>query len=130
MTSPASEPAVPGATGAKPQPNHVAIANAVALRRGGGLRLVMLFALAVAQAVVFEILGLHWRRDHIFLAGPIAEVDQLAAFAAKGIERAIGGNFFFADGALHRAAVRIGNAFMAGTKAGVSVGGSSVPIRS
>jgi hypothetical protein len=69
-------------------------------------------------------------RDHVLFTSPIPKIDYLAALAAKGIELVIRGGFFFADGALHRAAVRMGKALIAGTNAGVSVGGSSVPIKS
>src|SRR5208337_4674651 len=127
MSSPASDPAVPGATGAKPQPNQVPMRNAPVFRRGRGLKLMVVRAFV--QAVVFEILRLHGRRDHVFLAGPIPQVDQLAALAAKRIERVIGRNFLFADGALHRIA-RMGNASFTEAAASVSVGASSVPIRS
>src|SRR5580700_1751177 len=68
--------------------------------------------LLVAFAFALQVLGLHRRRDYIFFAGPIAEIDNLAAFATKGKKRVAWGHFFFTDRALHRIA-RIGKAFAA-----------------
>src|ERR1019366_536095 len=70
--------------------------------------------------------------DHVFVGGPVAQVDDAAALAA---EREIGvalGDSFFANRASHHTATRgemLMNAEVAGGGAG-SVGSSSVPTTS
>src|SRR5580704_19535631 len=118
MTSAASDPAVPGATGAYPQPNQVAIRNAPE-------RIYLLFAFAFA----LQVLGLHRRRYDIFFAGPVSEIDNLAAFATEGKKRVAWGHFFFTDRALHRIA-KIGKAFAAAIGKAPSEATSNAPIKS
>jgi hypothetical protein len=56
------------------------------------------FTLFVVFAL--QVLGLRRRRDYVFLTGPIAEIDDLAALATKGKKRVVESNFFFTNGAL------------------------------
>src|SRR5579872_6638635 len=109
MASAPREPAVPGATGDKPQPNQVATSHGKSQRRrASGLAFI-----GVAVVFFFRIGGLDGRRDHVFFAGPVAEIDDLAALAAEGEELVFLGDLFLADGALHRVEARIGNGSLA-----------------
>src|ERR1700689_2761060 len=58
-------------------------------------------SLFLAFAFVFQILGRHGSGDHVFLAGPITKIDDLAALTTEGEERVVGRNIFLANGALH-----------------------------
>src|SRR5262245_221925 len=64
----AADPAVPGAHGENPQPNHVASRSA---------KRALLIFLGILRR------GLRGSRDHVSLGRPVAEVDQPAALAAK-----------------------------------------------
>src|ERR1035441_9670669 len=66
--------------------------------------------------------------DHVFVGGPVAEVDDAAAFAAKRKIGVVTSHRFLTDGASHHTATKgeiLMNAEAAGGGA-VSVGGSSV----
>src|SRR5277367_5294486 len=65
----ASEPAVPGALGANPQPNQVANSHA-------GFELFVFIGPGLA-------LGLGGLRNHVLVRGPVAKVDFPAALAAE-----------------------------------------------
>jgi hypothetical protein len=70
--------------------------NAEEFRRGSGLKVI-----ALVLDFVLQVLGLHRSRDDVLLAGPIAEIDDLAALATEGKELLVEDDFFLANGALH-----------------------------
>src|ERR1700694_3226868 len=118
---PTSEPNVPAALGRYPMPKTVAIASASRgfLRGVSDTAVASVFGVIRVVQVVVQRKGdgvpVFWRDvffiedwfgDHVFLAGPIAQVPLPAALAAKrevGVDRRVG--LRLADGAfvLHRA---------------------------
>src|SRR5579883_79121 len=66
--------------------------------------------------------------DHVFFRSPVAEIDQLAAFAAKRHEGILKTDFFVADGAFHISAP-LGPRFRAAHIDGNSASGSKRWIR-
>src|SRR5215469_12693886 len=91
----------------------------------GGLRLIWF---ALVHRLGFG--RLDGRGDHVLLAGPIAEVDDLATLAAEWKEFITGGDRLLADRALHRIAARMGKGGATGTH-GDSAGESiRAPIKS
>jgi hypothetical protein len=89
MTSAASDPAVPGALGAYPQPNQVAMIAANLIKRHASIFLVL-------RERGFDRLG-----DHVFFHGPMAQIDFPATRAAEGHFGIFKLDFFFADRAGH-----------------------------
>src|SRR5579871_4742954 len=84
----AADPTVPGASGERPHPNQVEMALAALTRIAIVVRLQ-------------QVLGARRSGDHVLLRGPVAEVDDAAALAAKrrfGVARLHG---LLADRALH-----------------------------
>lgn len=118
----ASDPMVPGAKGTSPQPNQVAIRKLSPGPLSSGRRLIgaaqlfppesfepTRFQQALRLLNVFvRILRLYGRRDDVFFASPIAEIDDLTTLAAKWKEFAFRSHFFFADRAFHRGETKIG----------------------
>src|SRR5262245_35747783 len=91
MRTPTIEPAVPGALGAKPAPPAVASATAVQSTKASDS--VFVFDMSIG-------FGDFCRRDAIIFAGPPSQINQLAAFAAKGTVFVDG--LFVTSRALHR----------------------------
>src|SRR6185437_15534409 len=97
ISTPASEPHVPGARGILPRPKTVAIrmakrglccaaAPAVASAASGfASAFAVIFAVMnIAPGKIRRVLVYGRLGDHVFFAGPIAEIEQPAALAAKG----------------------------------------------
>src|SRR5579872_1620230 len=97
--------------------------NAPGLRRAILLFAFFAFNLIRRDVRGLSVFGLDRCGNDVLLAGPISEIDDLAALATKREEFRIGRNYFFADRTLHRAA-RMGNNSGVRT-ASVSVAASS-----
>src|ERR1019366_5999240 len=94
----ASEPTVPGALGAKPQPNQVAKAQAGLFRMCGK-------SLVIGLAIGRRICG---GGDDVFFHRPVAQVDFPAALATEGCVGIREFDGSFADWTLHRAGIWFG----------------------
>ena len=88
-----ADPHVPGPGINRPAPKKVATTvaqrGAVASARRsdisvGSLAVISFFISGVAKILYFCVVGiLHWRRDNVLSAGPLAQINQPATFAAE-----------------------------------------------
>src|SRR5262249_34102065 len=98
MATPTTEPAVPGAFGAKPAPPAVAIT--IAIQSAARIGSLFVFTLPIGSVNFFR--RTFFCRHTISLTGPFAQVDQFTAFTAEWTIRiACVFDFFFARWALH-----------------------------
>src|ERR1700679_2372596 len=93
-----SAPHVPGPGLRRPAPKKVAIRvaqpGAVEVLAAGS---VWLFVIVVGGTEIFGVRIVHWRRDNVPSAGPLAQIDYTAAVAAER-ELRIGGQHDFPAG--------------------------------
>jgi hypothetical protein len=93
MSTAAADPQVPGPGLNRPAPKKVAMTvaqgGAAASERLGGVSMISLLAIsvfisAVTGTLYFAVVRiLHWRRDDVLSAGPFAQINQSASFAAE-----------------------------------------------
>ena len=73
------------------------------------MRLAVLILILVGIRNLGTIAGAEWSGYDVLARGPVAQVDDAAAFAAEGKLRIIPGDFFATDRALHTAGVGDGD---------------------
>jgi len=93
MSTAAADPQVPGPGLNRPAPKKVATivaqSGAAASGRRGDVSRISLLAMsvfisAVTETLYFAVVGvLHWRGDDVLSAGPFAQINQSASFAAE-----------------------------------------------